>query len=62
MGFEQRKLADSLDFLKKYSIFDDWSSPQLTSVFLSMNELKFTINNNLVFKQGDFSNDLYFVK
>ena len=50
-----------MEFLKKYAIFTNWSSAQLTSVFLSLKKQRLK-RNHTVFKQGDVTNNLYFIQ
>ena len=55
------KLQNSINFLRKYKIFNNWSHLQLTSLFLSSTEHNYK-RNHTVFKQGEMINQLYFVK
>jgi CRP-like cAMP-binding protein len=61
VDFEERQLQSSIDFLRKYRIFNKWSPAQLNSVFLATNEKKFQ-RNHIVFQQGDTPNELFFIK
>ena len=61
VDFEERKLQNSISFLRKYRIFNNWSPAQLMSVFLASIEKKFS-RNHVVFKQGDHPDSLFFIK
>lgn len=56
----QRKYHDKIAFFLKVDLFQHWRSSELACLILHMEENKFA-RNQVVFKEGDASNCLYFI-
>jgi len=56
----ERKYHDKIAFFLKVDLFQHWRSSELACLILHMEENKYT-RNQVIYKEGDRSNRLYFI-
>ena len=58
----QRALADNIEFLKGIPFFQGWTKNTLTKFLLYSVEIQKTVRNQVICKEGEALNYVYFVK
>lgn len=58
----QRALNDNIEFLKTIPFFQGWTKNSLTKFLLHSVEIQKTVRNQIICKEGENLNYVYFVK
>jgi CRP-like cAMP-binding protein len=54
-------MQEKIDFMKQYSFFSEWSTSKMLSLWELFKKITYP-KNYLVYKEGDLSDGIYFVR